>query len=233
MAHFIPNMCRRALCQHQLAVTSTVDLWPFLCNTKTRLKISKWLIRLNADVVCPLLLFFFCFFFPQRCTCWRMPDCSDQEHRQSCDSQTLQCPCPRLSASFCWLAITSARLFLPVSYDVLWPCSGSRTVTVLSPPRHLIDTLFPVTCAHSAELQCVCNAGDHVNNDGGPAVIVRSSLIWKCHLPSNSRQHCGHFFFLHFQNRTKNVREALKPLETTLLKVSGYGDKPKACMSVV
>lgn len=52
------------------------------------------------------------------------------------------------------LVITSTWLFLSVSYDVLWPCSGSRTVTVLS-LRHLIDTLFPVTCAHTPPV-CVC-----------------------------------------------------------------------------
>lgn len=52
--------------------------------------------------------------------------------------------------------ITSEGLFLSVSYDVLWPCSGSRTVTVLS-LCHLIDTPFLVTCTDTACLSvCVC-----------------------------------------------------------------------------
>jgi len=50
--------------------------------------------------------------------------------------------------------ITSGGLFLLVSYDVLWPCSGSRTVTVLS-LCHLIDTVLLVTCIHTMTINQV------------------------------------------------------------------------------
>lgn len=62
-------------------------------------------------------------------------------------SQTF--PWPRLASSpqpRSYPAITSAELFLLLSYDVLWRCSGSRTGTLLS-LCHLIDTLLRVTCA--------------------------------------------------------------------------------------
>lgn len=66
-------------------------------------------------------------------------------------SQTFGCPC--LSSSTVpppSPLITSRGLFLPVSYDVLWPCSGSQTVTLLS-LCHLINTPFLVTwrCTHT------------------------------------------------------------------------------------
>lgn len=50
------------------------------------------------------------------------------------------------------------------------------------PQRHLIDTLFPVTCAHSAELRLLRNVGVHVGNR------APQQLVAKAHLPSNSRQ---------------------------------------------
>lgn len=149
-------MCQRAARRQQFTLTSVVDLWTFFfpLRCKTQLKISKRLTRLDGEASCP---FFFLklFFFqpPQRCTCCRIPDCGDQSHRQSCDSQTPPCPRPRLTASLGWLAITSARLFLPLSYDVLWPCSGSRTVTVLSPApsdRHTVPRHMRAPCRAAA-----------------------------------------------------------------------------------
>ncbi|MEQ2307407.1 hypothetical protein AMECASPLE_017956 [Ameca splendens] len=80
-------------------------------------------------------------------------------------SQTF--PCPHLASSMSFSqspsypTITSGELFLLVSYDVLWPCSGSRTGTVLS-LRHLIDTLLPVTCAYTETMNQVIGSSSLV-----------------------------------------------------------------------
>lgn len=71
-------------------------------------------------------------------------------------SQTFWCPRLPFSPSVS-NAITSGGLFLLVSYDVLWPCSGSRTVTVLS-LRHLIDTPLVVTCTHTVIINQVTDS---------------------------------------------------------------------------
>lgn len=155
-------------------------------------------MRLDKDASC--LFPFFYFFFRQRCTCWRMPDCSDQQHRQSCDSQTPQCPRPRLTASFRWLAITSARLFLLLSYDVLWPCSGSRTVTVLSPApsdRHTVGCHMCALCPAPACAQrgrprrqpCAAAAAG-----GESASPVRFTVAW--------------LSFLRVKNRPKKLHQS-------------------------
>lgn len=53
--------------------------------------------------------------------------------------------------------ITSGGLLLSVSYDVLWPRSGSRTVTVLS-LCHLIDMPLLVTCTHTMTINQVTDS---------------------------------------------------------------------------
>lgn len=73
-------------------------------------------------------------------------------------SQTFRCPRLASSTSFSQSSsITNGGLFLLVSYDVLWPCSGSRTVTVLS-LCHLIDTLLLVTCTHNMTINQVTDS---------------------------------------------------------------------------
>lgn len=110
-------------------------------------------------------LFFFSsvFVFLQRCTYYWRSDRSDQWHRQSCGSLSLPSDlsvpssvsrCVFLPASASPV-ITSEGLFLSVSYDVLWPCSGSRTVTVLS-LCHPIDTPSPCHMRTRCLLECVC-----------------------------------------------------------------------------
>lgn len=122
----------------------------------------------------------------------------------SVPSSVSQCVFLPVSVS---LVITSTWLFLSVSYDVLWPCSGSRTVTVLS-LRHLIDTLFPVTCAHTPPV-CVrpCIAINQVNNSSPQPYAAAyckvlyqrlRALILKCHFPSDSKHQYFCFVFCFF-----------------------------------
>lgn len=114
-------------------------------------------------------------------------------------------PCPRLasavsfSQSPSYPTITSKELFLLLSYDVLWPCSGSRTGTVLS-LCHLIDTLLLVTCAYIETINQV--TGSTSPGACAPANVSDglykgcTRLFRKCHFPDISGfYYCSFFLF--------------------------------------
>lgn len=161
--------------RRQRIAPSAVNLLPFSMLPQNAVKNLDRLIRLDGDAPClPLLLrfvFFFCLFFHKGALVreFQIAAISNSGNHvtlsfpsdPSVPSSVSQCVFLPVSVS---LVITSTWLFLSVSYDVLWPCSGSRTVTVLS-LCHLIDTLFPVTCAHTPPV-CArpCIAINQVNN---------------------------------------------------------------------
>ena len=155
-----------------------------------------------------LLCFFFLSFFPQRCTYYWRPDRSDQWHRQSCGSLSLPSDlsvpssvsgCVFLTASASPV-ITSEGLFPSVSYDVLWPCSGSRTGTVLS-LCHLIDTPSPCHMRTRCLLECVC------------VCVCVSIIVWPL-IGSSTVPAFSHVLLLMFP--VYCTKAALTPLEMPL-----------------
>lgn len=120
-------------------------------------------------------------------------------------SQTFPCPrqAPSTSSSQSpsYPAITSGELFLLLSYDVLWPCSGSRTGTVLS-LCHLIDTLLLVTCAYTETINRV--TGSTSPRPCAPAYGGCTRLFRKCYFRGISGFYSCFFFTFSHNNISKS-----------------------------